>query len=275
MATDDSLQARLRRVAAPRVAVPPSAAQRAELEDDLISFCDRALDLLGDVCGLRALYAGGASPLWLEGLAERLGPEGYLAALEADVGRVEEARRWAAGEKFPCPVEIVTGDVFAPPFETGTFDLVYSAGLLHELDANHGGAEEAIRALVATLRPGGRLATDDFVDVEPAAQLEDEALEAELRRVSYGEESYGIGPAERLVSLHRSALEAVSWRVLPPFGIRHLDRNFLAEPEPHEPAGLPEAARVSLRERRRALRERVALEGYTRPATLYVEGRSP
>lgn len=248
---------------------PLSLAEREEFEEDLVSFCDRALDLLGGISGLNVLYAGGAAPLWLEGLAERLGAEGSLTALETDAGKAAAARRWLGEAELPCPVSVVTGSVFSPPFAPGSFDLAYSAGLLHELDVGGRLAEEAIYALSATLRPGGRLATDDFVDSVPATQLEDEALEAEPRRTLHGEESYGIGPPGRLISLHEELLEGVSWRELSPFGLRHLDRLFLAEEEP------PEATRESLRGRRLALRERVQREGYTRPATLYVEGRRP
>ena len=239
--------------------------QREEFEEDLISFCDRALDLLGDLGSLNVLYAGGSSPLWLEGLAERIGPEGSLTALDADEERVSAARRWLAETWTGCPVRLVTGDVFAPSFAAGSFDLVYSAGLLHELDVSRCPARRAIRALASTLRFGGRLATDDFVDSVAAAQLEDETIEDELRRRG-GEEPYGIASPERLVRLHEQELEAVSQRGSPPFGIRHMDRIFLASDEPE---GMDEA----LREWWLALRERVRLEGYTRPATLYVEGR--
>lgn len=254
---------------------PLSLRQREEFEQDLVSFCDRALDLLGDISGLKVLYAGGAAPLWLEGLAERTGPHGSLTALEDDAGRAEEAGRWLAEAALPCPVRVVDGDVFRPPFASGSFDLAYSAGLLHELDVGLRPAEEAMRALAATLRPGGRLATDDFVDSVPAIQLEDEALEDELRRGLDGGEPYGIGPPERLVALHEEALESVRWSVSPPSGLRYLDRLFLAEEEPEGLAELPEAARRGLRGRRLALRGRVRQEGYTRPATLYVEGWRP
>jgi SAM-dependent methyltransferase len=250
-------------------------AEREEFEWDLVAFCDRALDLLGDISGMRVLYAGGAAPLWLEGLAERIGLTGSLTALEADAEKVDEARRWIADEEPSCPALIVAGSVFSPPFAPGSFDLVYSAGLLHELDVSRDPARNAIHALAATLIPGGRLATEDFVDTHSAVQLEDEALEDELRLTLTGEEAYGIGSAERLISLHQKELERVSWRELPPFGLRHLDRLVLAEEEPHEYTQLTETARASLRERRLALRERVLREGYTRPATLYVEGHRP
>ncbi len=211
------------------------------------------------------LYAGGASPLWLEGLAGRISPEGSLTALDADEERVRESRRWLAEAQPECRVSVLAGDVFAPPFAAGSFDLVYSAGLLHELDVSRGPVEDALHALTALLRPGGRLATEDFVDCAASAQLEDEAIEDESRRRNRREEPYGIGSLERLISLHERELEEISWRALPPFGIRHMDRVFLA-------AGKPEGMHEELRGRWLVLRERVHLEGYTRPATLYVEG---
>jgi SAM-dependent methyltransferase len=242
--------------------------EREEFEEDLVVFCDRALDLLGDINGLRVLYAGGVAPLWLESLAERIGPDGSLAALEADAEKAEKSRRWLLEEELPCSVSVVTGSVFSPPFASGSFDLVYSAGLLHELDVGSEPVEKAVKTLAATLRPGGRLVTEDFVDTEPAVQLEDEALEAQLRRRLAGEAPYGIGSPGRLISLHGRELEGVRWRVLPPFALRHLARIFLSE---EEPEGMDE----SLRERWMTLRGRVGREGYTRPATLYVEGRKP
>jgi hypothetical protein len=37
-------------------------------------------------------------------------------------------------------------------------------------------AEEALGALASVVRPGGRVATSDFVDSVPAVQLEDEEI---------------------------------------------------------------------------------------------------
>jgi SAM-dependent methyltransferase len=50
-------------------------------------------------------------------------------------------------------VACVQADVLRLPFQDGTFDYVYSFGVLHHL-AN---TETAVRALVATVKPGGRL----------------------------------------------------------------------------------------------------------------------
>ena len=174
--------------------------------------------------------------------------------------------------ELPAPVRLVTGDVFRPPFAPGTFDLVYSAGLFHELDVREKPAVDALAALASVVRPGGRISTSDFVYSTPAVHLEDEDLQRELAREAYGAELYGIGPLERLVTLHEALLSEVCWRISPPSPIRHLDKIVLAEEEPEELRALSPVARRRFRERREALRERVRREGYTCPANLYVEG---
>ena len=251
---------------------PLTPEEREELEDDLIAFCDRELDLLGDIRDLDVLYAGGSSPLWIEGLSQRIGEGGSLTAIDVDIERIDETQASLTEAEFAAPVHLLAGDVFGMPFTPGTFDLVYSSGFFHELDVRERSAEDALAALGSVTRPGGRVATDDFVDSERALQLEDERLEAELRRVAYASESYGIGPPERLVGLHQNLLTNVRWLVSPPQRIRHLGKLVLAEDEPTELASFsPEAAR-RLRESRDVLRGRILDEGYTRPATLYVEG---
>jgi hypothetical protein len=64
----------------------------------------------------------------------------------------------------------------------------------------------------------------------------------------------------------------VRWRISPPQPIRYLDDIVLAEEAPEELRGLPAGTRRKLRERHEMLREHIRREGYTRPATLYVEG---
>ena len=252
---------------------PLSPEEREAYETDLISFCDRELDLLGDIEGLTVLYAGGSSPLWLEGLSQRIGSTGTLVALEADAQLVKEGQELLREADLAAPVRIVAGDVFRTPFEEDTFDLVYSAGLFHELDVRERSAEEAFTALASVVRTGGRVGTSDFVDSVPAVQLEDEEFQRDLTRELSGAELYEVGSPERLIALYEALLEDVRWRISPPFPIRHLDGVVLAEEEPEELRRLPVGAMRGLRKHRRVLRERIRNEGYTRPATLYVEGR--
>ena len=249
---------------------PLTPEEREEFERDLISFCDRELDLLGDIGGLDVLYAGGSSPLWIEGLSQRIGEAGSLTALEADVERVREAQDTLRHADLAAPVRLVAGDVFRSPFVPAMFDLVYSAGLFHELDVRERSAADALAALASVTRSGGRVATSDFVDSVRAVQLEDEDLQRELVREASGAELFGIVPPERLVALHEDSLADVRWRLSPPFEIRHLDKVVLAE---GEPAGQRPGDEVErLRGCFEALQQRIRREGYTRPATLYVEG---
>jgi hypothetical protein len=242
---------------------PLTPVEREEFECDLISFCDRELDLLGDIRDLDVFYAGGSSPLWLEGLSQRIGEAGSLTALETDAERLRGEEDALRDADVAAPVRPVRGDVFQPPFEPAMFDLVYSAGLFHELDVREKTAGDALAALVSVIRPGGRVTTSDFVDSVQAVQLEDEELQRDLVREASGAELFGIGPPERLVALHEELLADVRWRLLPPFEIRHLDKVVLAE---EKPGG------QRLRGRFGALRDRIRREGYTRPATLYLEG---
>ena len=218
------------------------------------------------------LYAGGSSPLWIEGLSQRIGKNGTLTAIDLDAERLDEAEDSLGEAELAARVHLLVGDIFGVPFDPNTFDLLYSSGLFHELDVKERTAQDALAALRSVARSGGRVVTADFVDSEPAVQLEDEELGAELRREAYGSEAYGIGPPGRLISLHRELFREVRWRYTPPQEIRHLWKLVLAEDEPAALSSLPPEVARRLREKRRALRNRVLNEGYTRPATLCVEG---
>lgn len=258
---------------------PLSPEQREAYGRDLISFSDRELDLLGDIHGLNVLYAGGASLLWIEGLSQRIGEGGALTVIESDEYRVERARHALNDADLSAPVDLVVGSVFEMPIRNGGFDLAYSAGLFHELDVRGRDAAGALAELARVVRGGGRVATGDWVDMgraPPPLDLEWERMEAELEREFSGAELFGIRPPEKLVALHEEVLADVRWRVSSPHHLRHLGKIMLSEPdEAAEWASLSEAARHRLLSRRLALKERIRREGYSRMATLYVEGRVP
>ena len=256
---------------------PLTPGEREEFEDDLTSFCDRELDLLGNIVGLNVLYAGGASPLWLEGLSQRIGESGAVTVIETDEYRVEQARHTLHNADLAAPVDLVVGNVFEVPFRDGGLDLAYSAGLFHELDVRERSEEDALAELARVVRSGGRVATGDWVDAgeeTPPVDLEWERMEAELAGEADGARLYGIGPPGRLAALHEEILDDVRVHVSSPYPLRHLEKVMLSEPdEPAEWASLSEAARHRLLTRRLALKERIRREGYSRMATLYVEGR--
>jgi SAM-dependent methyltransferase len=251
---------------------PLTPGEREEYEEDLISFCDRELDLLGDIEGLDVLYAGGSSLLWLEGLSQRIGESGSLTALEIEEEKVERAKRKLPDAELRAPVQIVPGDIFEAPFAPNSFDLAYSAGLFHELDVREEPPERMLENLVHLIRPGGRISTSDFVDTVPGGQVEEERLQGRLVRELFGRRFYGIGAPERLVALHEEFLADVRWSISAPPRTRHLDKLVLDEEEPRAFGLLPTETAEEFRARRDVLRERIRREGYTRAATLYVEG---
>lgn len=251
---------------------PLTPGEREEYEADLISFCDRELDRLGDIKGLDVLYAGGASLLWLEGLSQRIGEGGSLAALEIDEQKVEEAQQRLPDADLPAPVRIVAGDIFDSPFGSDTFDLAYSAGLFHELDVQEKPIEGVLESFCRLVRPGGWVSTSDFVDTVPSVQIEEEHLQAEVLRELSGESLYGIGAPERLAALYEKFLSDVRWSVSAPYPVRHLDKLVLYEDEPPEFSLLSPDVAQAFRARRESLRERIRRQGYTRAATLFVQG---
>lgn len=254
---------------------PLTPEERREFEEDLISFCDRQLDFLGDIRGLHVLYAGGSSLLWIEGLSHHIGRSGSLTALDLHEEAVENTRERLAEADLPARVSLIVGDIFAPPFEESTFDLAYSAGMFHELDVAEEPVEAALSSLRRLVRRGGRVTTTDFVDSTPAAQIEDERLRATLGYELLGRRLYGIRSPERLVALHETHLDRVSRQLLPPQPVRHFEKIVLAEEAPEGLLLLPAGPRDRLRRQLDALQERIRHEGYTRPSTLYVEGRVP
>src|ERR671910_1407344 len=98
---------------------PLTPVEREDFEEGLISFCNRELDLLGDISGLDVLYAGGASPLWLEGLSQHIGDGGNLSALEAATERLQAGEEALQDAELAAPVRLVAGVGLSRSFGVG------------------------------------------------------------------------------------------------------------------------------------------------------------
>jgi ubiquinone/menaquinone biosynthesis C-methylase UbiE len=109
----------------------------------------------------------GAGPRWLElgagegaftlALADQLGPDGEIVAVDRDAGAL---RRLTAqvGERFPAiGLATSTGD-FRDPLPTGTFDGVLAANSLHFVRD----PIEVLARARAVLRAGGRLIVVEY-----------------------------------------------------------------------------------------------------------------
>ncbi|MDQ8703143.1 methyltransferase domain-containing protein [Streptomyces sp. LHD-70] len=115
----------------------------------------RHFDTIGVTAGWRCWEVGAGGPSVVRGLAERVGPDGYVLATDIDTS-------WTRAATAP-QVEVRRHDVVADEPPPGPFDLVHARlVLVHVADR-----ERALRVLVDSLRPGGFLLIED---ADPALQ---------------------------------------------------------------------------------------------------------
>jgi SAM-dependent methyltransferase len=122
----------------------------------------RELDLQG---GERILDVGsGLGPL-TRAMAKRAGEGARVVGIECDIDQIAEARRQACVDKDEGLVELRQGDALSLPLrdeEWGSFDLAHTRFLLEHVSDPLG----VVRAMVRSVRPGGRIVlADDDHDV--------------------------------------------------------------------------------------------------------------
>jgi arsenite methyltransferase len=92
-------------------------------------------------------------------------------------GPVENARRWGVGER----VRVLSGDARRLPFPDGTFDVVVSGIVLHNIPGEDD-RRRALREVVRVLAPGGRVIILDLVHTATYAHELREAGLADVER---------------------------------------------------------------------------------------------
>ncbi len=107
------------------------------------------LDSLGIGRGWRCLEAGAGGGSIATWMAERVGPEGSVLAVDLDTTLVERL----AGEVL----EVRRHDLLRDELPADAFDLVHERSVLSWL-----GESDALERLVASLAPGGWLLAEDF-----------------------------------------------------------------------------------------------------------------
>ncbi|MCJ9672050.1 MULTISPECIES: class I SAM-dependent methyltransferase [unclassified Neorhizobium] len=116
----------------------------------------------GLVAGWSVLDAGAGNGVFLPSMAELLGAEGHIQALDLAPENVAAIETRIASEHFACPIMARTGDMTALPYETGTFDAVWSANATQYLgDEQLSKALEEFRRVV---KRGGLVAVKE-VDI--------------------------------------------------------------------------------------------------------------
>src|SRR4029453_17382432 len=112
--------------------------------------------------GWSVLDAGAGNGVFLPLMAELLGAEGHIEALDLAHENVEAIERLIPGQQFACPISARTGDMTALPYEAGTFDAVWSANATQYLSDQE--LAKAIEEFCRVVKPGGRVAVKE-VDI--------------------------------------------------------------------------------------------------------------
>lgn len=159
----------------------------------------RILDSLPLPVGGHALDVPGGNGFYTRRLAERVGRDGRVTAVDISESYLEQTRERLAELDEPVAADVRAGDAYSLPFADRTFDLVWSAQSLISLDPT-----AAVREMHRVVKPDGHVAIlegDEFHHLLLPWSVE---LEAALPAavLAGSREKYGDGaklsPARRL-----------------------------------------------------------------------------
>lgn len=123
---------------------------------------DATLRAAGIRPGWSMLDAGAGNGVFLPLMAELLGVEGHIEALDLARENIEAIEGLIASQRFACPVSTRIGDITVLPYEAGTFDAVWSANVIQYL--NDEVLTKAIGEFCRVVKPGGLVAVKE-VDI--------------------------------------------------------------------------------------------------------------
>jgi ubiquinone/menaquinone biosynthesis C-methylase UbiE len=123
---------------------------------------DATLRSAGIQSGWTVLDAGAGNGVFLPLMAELLGVDGHIEALDLARENVDAIERLIAGQQLACPIGTRIGDIIALPYETDTFDAVWSANVIQYLSDEQ--LTQAIAEFCRVVKPGGLVAVKE-VDI--------------------------------------------------------------------------------------------------------------
>lgn len=166
----------------------------------------RWLALLAPNAGERVLDVGAGIGEMSVGLAQRVGAQGTVVALDRSPALLQQTRALADQTHCSGTVIIASGDACGLPYASGRFDAVFCRRLLLHLPE----PEQALAEMRRVLRPGGRLLCVETDWETLAVHPGDPKLTRQIRQANVARQVDGrIGG--RLVPLLRSAgMRAVS-----------------------------------------------------------------
>ncbi|MER7462179.1 methyltransferase domain-containing protein [Streptomyces sp. NPDC097981] len=118
-----------------------------------------ALDGVGIRPGWHVLDAGCGSGAFLPRIAELVGPEGRISALDLAGENAQRAAERMHGHPVRARLEVRRGSILDLPYADGTFDAVWCANTTQYLD--DGELARALAELRRVTRPGGLVAVKD------------------------------------------------------------------------------------------------------------------
>jgi SAM-dependent methyltransferase len=157
----------------------------------------KLIDTLNPAPGSHVLDAGCGVGLTTAWFGERVGPSGLVVGCDLSGPHLGIARINAG-----TGVGFVQADIATPPFQVGSFDLVWCANTINHLSEPVSG----IRQLATTLRAGGRIALVQSGFLPDMFFAWDERLEREVMRAvrQYYRDKYGLN--ERDVTAMRGLI---------------------------------------------------------------------
>ena len=154
-----------------------------ENEDDMRAFFGSKERTLDAGCGAGVATSAWMNERWTDGSSDWVG---------LDISQAIDVAHERLGG-FPG-THFVQGDVSQPPFRPGTFDVVFSEGVLHHTPSTRA----AFDALVPLLRDGGEMMIYVYARKAPIREFTDDYVRARIADLTPAEAWEALRPLTRL-----------------------------------------------------------------------------